>query len=98
MDEGQEAEKRSKGIAKGVAKNNISFDDYKDCLFSRNVHYRSMNIIRSYEHNVFTETVYKVALSSKDDKRIVHEDSIHTYAFGHWRTKSGGDSVSSGTT
>ena len=57
-----------------------------------------MNIIRSNDYDVFTETVYKIALSSKDDKRIVREDGIHTYAFGHWRTKSGGDSISSGTT
>ena len=97
MDEGQEAKKKRKGIAKGVAKNNISFDDYKDCLFSRNVRYRSMNI-RSYDHDFFTETVYKIALSSKDDKRIVCEDGIHTYAFGHWKKKSGGASISSGTT
>ena len=57
-----------------------------------------MNIIRSYDHDVYTETVYTIALSSKDGKRIVREDGIHTYAFGHWRTKSGGASVSSGTT
>ena len=57
-----------------------------------------MNIIRLNDYDVFTETVYKIALSSKDDKRIVREDGIHTYAFGHWRTKSGGDSISSGTT
>ena len=57
-----------------------------------------MNIIRCYEHNVYTETVNKVALSHEDDKRIIREDRIHTYAYGHFRTKSGGNSVSSGTT
>ena len=97
MDEGQKEEKKCKGIAQGVAKNSISFDDYKNCLFSKNVHFRRMNI-RSYELNIYNETVYKVALPSKDDKRIIREDGIHTYTFGHWRTKSGGDSVSSETT
>jgi len=31
--EGDE-EKKCKGIKKGVAKNKISFDDYKNCLFN----------------------------------------------------------------
>ena len=28
-------------------------------------------IIRSGDHNIYTETDYKVALSSEDDKRII---------------------------
>ena len=51
---------------------------------------RQMNVIRSHDHNVYTETVDMVALSNEDDKRIIHEDDIHTYAYGHFRTKSGG--------
>ena len=42
-----------------------------------------MNNIRSYNHDIYTETVSKVALSNKDDKRIILEDGIHTLAHGH---------------
>ena len=59
---------------------------------------RRMNVIRSRKHEVFTETVNKIALCSEDDKRIIREDGIHTYALGDFRTVSGGSSVSSGTT
>ena len=44
---------------------------------------RQMNVIRSRLHNVFTETVNKVALSHKDNKRIISYDGINTYAHGY---------------
>ena len=47
---------------------------------------RKMNVIRSHKHEVYTETVFKVALSHKDDKRVIREDGIHTYAHGHYKT------------
>ena len=72
-------------LNKAVVKKNLSFEDYKDCVFNKNVHYRSMNVFRSRKHNVYTETVNKVALSANDDKRIIC--GIHTLAIGHWREK-----------
>jgi len=48
---------------------------------------RTMNIIRSRFHNVFTEMVNKVALSANDDKRVVVEDKISTLAIGHYRAE-----------
>ena len=56
-----------------------------------------MNTIRSHKHDMYTETVNKIALSREDDKRVIMEDGVHTYAHGHFRTLSGGNSVSSGT-
>ena len=85
MDEGKE-EKKCKGVKKAVVKKSISFKDYKDCLFNQKSQRRTMNIIRSHLHDVYTETVNKVALSCEDDKRVVREDGIHTYAYGHFRT------------
>ena len=32
-------------------------------------------------HNVFTEEINKIALSSNDDKRMQSIDSIETYAY-----------------
>ena len=36
----------------------------------------------SERHNVFTEEINKIALSSNDDKRMQSIDSIETYAYG----------------
>ena len=37
---------------------------------------------KSESHNVFTEVINKIALSSSDDKRMQSIDSIETYAYG----------------
>ena len=37
---------------------------------------------KSERHNVFTEEINKIALSSNDDKRMQSIDSIETYTFG----------------
>jgi len=73
-------EKKCKGVKRGVVKNNISFDDYKNCLFYGKEQRRTMNVIRSRQHEIFTETVNKVALSANDDKRIILPDRINTLA------------------
>ena len=82
MLEGEES-KRCKGVKKSVVKNSITHEDFKDCLFTGKEQLRKMNIIRSYNHEVFTEEVNKVALNSSDDKRyILKEDRINTFS---WR-------------
>ena len=87
-------EKKCKGVKKAVIKKTISFNDYKDCLFNNKPAMRKMNVIRSHLHTMYTETVNKIALSPFDDKRLIREDNIHTFAYGH----KGGNSVSDGTT
>ena len=37
---------------------------------------------KSERHNVFTEAINKIALSSNDGKRMQSIDSIETYAYG----------------
>ena len=66
MYEGAE-EKKCKGVKKNVIKNNITFQNCKDCLFSEEEQTRKMNLIRHRNHEVFTESIEKVALSSTDD-------------------------------
>ena len=39
-------------------------------------------MFKSEKHNVFTEEINKIALSSNDDKRMQSIDSIETYAYG----------------
>ena len=62
---------------------NITFDDYRKCLFSGTEQHRTMNVIRSRGHEIYTETLNKIALSANDDKRIIMVDGIHTLAYGH---------------
>ena len=91
-------EKKCKGVKKSEVKRTINFKDYKDWLFTGNKQMRIMNVIRGHKHEVFSETINKVALCSEDDKRIICEDSVHTLAHGHYKAESGGRCVSSGTT
>ena len=85
--EGSE-KKKCKGVKKRVVKTQITLEDYKDCVFNRNIHYRSMNVFRSRKHEIYTETVRKVALSANDDKRVICEDGVHTLALNHWHAKA----------
>ena len=73
-----------------MAEKNItgSFDDYKKCLLDGVPQMREMDLIRTHGHQIYTETVNKVALSANDDKRIIREDGIHTYAIGHYAASS----------
>ena len=82
--EGKEG-KKCKGIKKSVIKKNISHEDYKECLFSEKPQMRKMNVIRSHGHEIFSETVNKIALSANDDKRIIMKDKISTLSYGHYK-------------
>ena len=86
MDEGKE-NKRCKGIKKAVVEKSIRHEDYKTCLTTGKEQLRRQNIIRSYEHEVYTEEINKIALSAADDKRYLLKDSYDTLAWGHRRIK-----------
>ena len=89
MYEGDET-KKCKGVKSSVVKKEITFKDYKDCLFgglADGKQMRTMNVIRSHRHEVYTEQVNKIALSAEDDKRVVLEDRVHTLARGHYSLK-----------
>jgi len=77
--------KKCKGVKKYSINNEITLNDYKNFLFSGRQQLRSMNVIRSHHHEVFTEQVNKIALSAGDDKRIIIlPNRIDTFADGHW--------------
>ena len=86
MEEGKE-NKKCKGIKKAVVEKSISHEDYKKCLETGKEQLRRQNIIRSYEHTLYTEEVNKVALSAADDKRYLLRDSFDTLAWGHYKIK-----------
>ena len=87
MEDGKE-NKRCKGVKKQVVESSITHEDYKTCLRTGKEQLRKQNIIRSYEHEVYTEVVNKIALSSIDDKRYILDDGIHTLAWGHYKIKN----------
>ena len=86
MEDGGES-KKCKGVKKQVVESSITHEDYKTCLTTGKEQLRKQNIIRSYDHEVYTEEVNKIALSAGDDKRYILKDGIHTLAWGHYKIK-----------
>ena len=80
MDDGRN-HKKAKGTKKCVIKQKRMFENYKDFLFSDKTIYRSQERLKSYYHNIYTEEVNKITLSSNDDKRLQTFDRITTYPY-----------------
>ena len=74
--------KKAKGTEKCVIKQKLMFGNYKDCLLNNKTVNRPQERFKSYYHDVYTEEVNKIALSSNDDKRLQTSDKITTYPFG----------------
>ena len=72
--------RKAKGVKKNVIKKSLSFEDYKKCLFTEDELMKEMNIIRSQNHDIYSMTVNKVALSANDDKRLICSKKINTLA------------------
>ena len=83
--------KKAKGTKKNTVKG-ISHEDYVRVLRGEKFPPMKNISFRSHLHEIFTEQMWKVALSAEDDKRIVMADGIQTLAIGHWRGKGVGDS------
>ena len=81
MDDDSEV-KKSKGTKKCVIKRELMFENYKDCLFNDKIILKSQQRFKSDHHNVYTEEINKIALSSNDDKRLQTSDRIKTYPYG----------------
>ena len=74
-------DKKAKGTKKCVIKRMIRFDDYKNCLLNGEVILKLQQRFISKGHDVYTENINKIALSSNDDKRIVSSDKITSYPY-----------------
>ena len=51
-------------------------------MFKYKTIYRSQERFKNYYHDVYTEEVIKIALSSNDDKRLQTSDRSTTYPCG----------------
>ena len=81
MDDGSNHEK-AKGTKKCLIKQKLMFKNYKDRLFNNKTVYKSQKRFKSYYHDVYTEEVNKIALSSNDDEKSQTSNKITTYPYG----------------
>ena len=51
-------------------------------MFNNKIILKSQQRFKSNHHNVYTEEINKIALSSNDDKRLQTSDQIKTYPYG----------------
>ena len=61
----------------------LKFKDYEKCLFDNEPMLKSQQRFKSENHEVYTENINKIPLSSNDDKRIVASDRITSYPYGY---------------
>ena len=76
-----EEEKRNKGVKKCVAKMSLSLVITKIVYLITNVILKSQQRFKSELHNVYTEEVNKITLSSNDDKRVCSSNKITLYPY-----------------
>ena len=67
---------------KCVIKLSLKFNDYKDCLLNNETILKSQQRFKSERHDVYTEEINTIALSSNDDKRLETFVRITSHAYG----------------
>lgn len=82
---GVEKMKKAKGVKKYVLKKSITFEHYLSCVRANCTVIRNQNSIRSKNHNVFSVTQTKIALSPMDNKRYILDGNIDTLPWGHYK-------------
>ena len=61
----------------------IKFNDHKKCLLNDEVILKSQQRFISKKHDVYTESINKIALGNNDDKRIISSNKINSYPYGY---------------
>ena len=85
VDGEKKCKNRCKGIKRSVVKNEINTSDYVNTLYTHEPKYIEQNGIRSYGHELYSETQHKIALSARDNKVFISNNNINTYSIGHYR-------------
>lgn len=81
---GVDVVKKAKGIKNYILKQNITFNDYVQCIKSSQPTIGNQNRIQSNQHNVYSITQTKKFLCPLDDKRKILSDGIKTLPWGHY--------------
>ena len=68
-------EKKCKGVKKHVIKKNISHEDNTEGLFNGSMQMRKLNVVRSHEHEIFTETI-KHWIAANDHVKAQEEQNF----------------------
>ena len=74
---------KAKVTKKCIIKKMLKFEDDKECRFDNEPMLKSQQRFKSENHEVYTENINKISLSSNDDKRIVALDRITSYPYGY---------------
>ena len=75
-------EKRCKSTKKCVVAEDLTFDDYKACLFDGKTIYREQMLFENMKHKVYTVNMQKIVLNRDGDKTLAQADGITTLARG----------------
>ena len=62
------------------------FKNHKDSLLNNEIILKSQQRFKSDHHNVYTEEINKIPLSSNDDKRLQAFDKITTHPYRTYTT------------
>ena len=81
MDDDSE-HKKAKRTKECVIKRRLMFKNCQNCQSNDKTMLKSQQRFQSDCHNVYTEQINKIALSSNDDKRLQTFDKITTYPYG----------------
>ena len=73
---------KNKGIQKAVIKQNMTFDQFYECIFKNKDNFQTVRSLNSKNHNMYVLKTKKLALSNFDSKRYICEDGINTKPFG----------------
>ena len=65
-------------IKKTITKRRLMFENYTDYVFNDKIILKSQKRFKSDYHNVYTDQINKIALSSNDVKRLQTFDKITT--------------------
>ena len=76
------SDKKAKGTKKCGIKRVLKLNDYKDCLLNNEIILKSQQRFKCEAHNVYTEEINKIALSSNHDKRMQTFYRITSYPYG----------------
>ena len=81
--EGEKTEKKKcKGI-KDSAIEELTIQDYLNCVFKGETKTVKFNLIHSTGHDIYTENMEKIALTPTQDVRYVLPDHTHTLSIGY---------------
>ena len=82
MNDDDSEHKKAKGTKKCVIKRWLMFKNYLDSLSNDEIILKLQQKFKSDHHNIYTEQISKIALSSNNDKRLQTFNKITSYPYG----------------